>query len=214
MKASVTALGLSFVVALGVGGLAPVALAAHHHSHHDGARGFGVPVAPRPFIHHHVFPRHFLPVSPFIVFVSPAVIYAAPPVVYQSTTVISDPAPVYPYTAVAPSAPPPPPPPPPLPSVIDYPTGRYELRGDGVYTPYTWVWIPKPPPPPPAPPPAAVDEVNADSSSRVAVEQPPAVKHRQTLFHWTDDNGVANWTDQLNKVPARYRTQAQRGHDL
>ena len=34
------------------------------------------------------------------------------------------------------------------PSVIEFPTGRYELRGDGISTPYVWVWIPNPPPPP------------------------------------------------------------------
>ena len=39
------------------------------------------------------------------------------------------------------------------PTVINYPHGRYELRGDGVSTAYQWVWIPNPPPPPAAPPP-------------------------------------------------------------
>jgi hypothetical protein len=48
----------------------------------------------------------------------------------------------------------PPPPPPPMPTVVQYPHGRHELRGDGVTTAYHWVWIPNPPPPPPAPPPA------------------------------------------------------------
>jgi hypothetical protein len=38
-------------------------------------------------------------------------------------------------------------------NVVQYPHGRYELRGDGVRTPYQWVWIPNPPPPPPAAPP-------------------------------------------------------------
>jgi hypothetical protein len=37
------------------------------------------------------------------------------------------------------------------PTAVVYPTGRYELRGDGVTTPYHWVWIPTPPPPPPPP---------------------------------------------------------------
>ena len=38
--------------------------------------------------------------------------------------------------------------------VVNYNTGRYELYGDGVSTPYYWVWIPAgatlpaPPPPP------------------------------------------------------------------
>lgn len=44
------------------------------------------------------------------------------------------------------------PPPPAFPTVVQYPHGRYELRGDGVRTAYLWVWIPNaPPPPPPAP---------------------------------------------------------------
>ena len=39
--------------------------------------------------------------------------------------------------------------------VINYPSGRYELYGDGTTTPYYWVWVPAgttlpaPPPPPP-----------------------------------------------------------------
>ena len=52
------------------------------------------------------------------------VVYAAPPTVYVQ------------------------PPPPPAPTVVYYPQGRYELRGDGVATAYHWVWIPNPPPPP------------------------------------------------------------------
>lgn len=48
-------------------------------------------------------------------------------------------------------------PPPSFPTVVQYPHGRYELRGDGVTTQYHWVWIPNPPPPPPpAPPPASL----------------------------------------------------------
>ena len=39
------------------------------------------------------------------------------------------------------------------PTVVEYPHGRYELRGDGIRTAYQWVWIPKPPPPPAAPQP-------------------------------------------------------------
>jgi hypothetical protein len=43
------------------------------------------------------------------------------------------------------------------PTVVQYSHGRYELHGDGVYTPYQWVWIPytRPLPPPPPPPPAS-----------------------------------------------------------
>jgi hypothetical protein len=31
--------------------------------------------------------------------------------------------------------------------VVQYPHGRYELRGDGLTVPYAWVWIPKATPP-------------------------------------------------------------------
>lgn len=48
----------------------------------------------------------------------------------------------------------PPPSAPPAPSVLQYPNGRYELRGDGSTSPYVWVWVPNPPPPPPAGPPS------------------------------------------------------------
>jgi hypothetical protein len=39
--------------------------------------------------------------------------------------------------------------------VVNYPSGRYELYGDGVSTAYYWVWVPAgatlpAPPPPPA----------------------------------------------------------------
>ena len=37
-------------------------------------------------------------------------------------------------------------------NTVQYPHGRYALRGDGVRTAYQWVWIPNAPPPPPAPP--------------------------------------------------------------
>jgi hypothetical protein len=70
------------------------------------------------------------------VYVSPA--YAAPPaVVYSSPSVYARP-----HVIVAPATP----------SVVEYPHGRYELRGDGVSVAYQWVWIPRVPPPPPPPP--------------------------------------------------------------
>jgi len=39
-----------------------------------------------------------------------------------------------------------------VPTIVEYPTGWYQLRGDGMTTPYVWVWIPKPPPIPSQPP--------------------------------------------------------------
>ena len=38
------------------------------------------------------------------------------------------------------------------PNVVQFATGRYELRGDGTSMPYRWVWIPNPPTAPPAAP--------------------------------------------------------------
>ncbi|PYO22534.1 MAG: hypothetical protein DMD88_06550 [Candidatus Rokuibacteriota bacterium] len=73
------------------------------------------------------------------VYVAPPV-YAAPvyverPMYYQQ---------VYVPTPVVAQAPP-------YPTVVQYPHGRYELRGDGIQMPYQWVWIPNPPLPPPPP---------------------------------------------------------------
>jgi hypothetical protein len=92
----------------------------------------------------------------------PRVVVAPAPVYYQPAY---QPAPV--YQAPAPAYYPPPPaysappayqayaaPAPAQPRVIQYPHGRYVLRGDGAVTAYHWVWIPNPPiPPPPAAPP-------------------------------------------------------------
>lgn len=71
-------------------------------------------------------------------------VYYTAPVVYGAPVVVERP--VY-YTALAYA-----PPTPQQPTVVQYPHGRYELRGDGVYTAYQWVWIPNPPPPPPLAP--------------------------------------------------------------
>jgi hypothetical protein len=84
--------------------------------------------------------------------------------------------------------------------VIQYPSGRYELRGDGRSVPYTWVWVPNPPPPPPEPP--AEPPANAPASS-----SPPASR-RTPVYRWTDEQGVTHWTDHLDSVPARHRTEA------
>ena len=97
------------------------------------------------------------------------------------------------------------PPPPPMPSVVEYPMGRFELRGDGMMSPYNWVWIPNPPPPPPvaAPPagPAFSPTGPAFSDDR------PSFSSRR-VYRWTDEQGVINVTDRLDAVPSRYRIQA------
>ena len=98
---------------------------------------------------------------------APAVVVAPPPAYYAPAPAYSVPPPAYYAPAPAYSAPPPaysaPPayvrqtyaaPAPAQPRVIQYPGGRYELRGDGIATAYEWVWIPNPtnlPSPPGAP---------------------------------------------------------------
>lgn len=88
-----------------------------------------------------------------IVVREPVVVYGAAPVyTYQVYAYPSYTYPSYAYPAY-PSQPPVVQSP--VPTVVQYPHGRYELRGDGVTVAYRWVWIPNPPPPPPPPPPAA-----------------------------------------------------------
>jgi hypothetical protein len=180
--------------------------------HHDGVRrstvlggrAFVGPVVPHPFFPHRffgpVFPHAFVP---FTFGVSPAVVYAAPPVVYTP--------PLSGYAAPSissyPQLPPPAtlaPPPPPMPSVVQYPTGRYELRGDGMTTPYVWVWIPNPPagPPPSNAPPTA------PPAGPPAPPVPPGP--RSQIYCWTDDEGVTTWTDDWESLPERYRDQVKR----
>jgi hypothetical protein len=67
-----------------------------------------------------------------VVVARPAFVYAPPVVVYRP--------PVYAPPIVAR----------PQPTVVQYPTGRYELRWQGAQ--YVWVWIPNMPAIPPAPP--------------------------------------------------------------
>ena len=100
--------------------------------------------------------------------------------------------------AVAPA----PPQAPPTSNVVEFPTGRYELRGDGVSTPYTWVWIPNPPT---APPPAAPTAPPVGPSSGSGPVPPRAGQ----LYRWTDAQGVVYWTDRLDAVPEQYRSKVK-----
>lgn len=77
-------------------------------------------------------------------FLGPRPVYAAHP---PRTVVVERPVPVYREVVVQPALPPA------YATVVQYPHGRYELRGDGVYTAYQWVWIPNVPVAPPPPPP-------------------------------------------------------------
>jgi hypothetical protein len=157
---------------------------------------------------HHGFNHHrfnsnsviFIGPSPFW-YSSP--LYSSPPVVYQPPPVYI--APQFVYQAPPPAAYyPPAPSAPPEPRVVEFPSGHYELRGDGIATPYLWVWVPKPPSAPPgAPPvPAAPDAPPVGPSSRPAARAPS-----KTIYRFTDDNGVTVLTDDINKVPDRYRIQ-------
>jgi hypothetical protein len=167
----------------------------HNHApfRHD---GFG---------RHRFVPRHFggfgVVVAPPVVVYSPFAFDASPP--YSPPSYYSS-APVYAPPAVyAPPSFSQPAPAPPLPRVVEYPTGRYELRGDGISTPYTWVWIPNPPPPPPMAPPMS-PPAGAPTSG-------DATPTRQTqIYQWVDERGVVHWTNRLQTVPLRYREEAKR----
>ena len=91
-----------------------------------------------------------------------------------------------------------------MPSVIPFPTGRYELWGDGLTSPYQWVWIPNPPPAPPAAPPM--------SAPAPGTPQPPepAASPRSPLYRWIDAEGIVNWTQGWDTVPEQYRDQLTR----
>jgi hypothetical protein len=128
------------------------------------------------------------------VFGAAPLIYYAPPIAYEATTY--DAPPVYAEPPIA-YRPPgsgaitlaPSPAATSTPNVIHYATGRYELRGDGVTTPYTWVWIPNPPPGPP------------DAS----VPEEPTPSRRSKVYRWTDEQGVIHFTDIRDAVPHAYR---------
>lgn len=150
------------------------------------------PGPPRP-VHHPFFRYPVGPYSPYAFSAPPAYGYMPPYAVYDqpSPMVIVSPAPPYP-----------------TPSVIEYPNGRYELRGDGYTTPYRWVWIPKAPPPPPEPPPADRPDGAPPARSEPARERQPA-PYRE-IYRWSDPDGVTHWTDQLENIPERQRSNAQR----
>jgi hypothetical protein len=127
-----------------------------------------------------------------VVNVSP-VVHVSPIVYVSPTVVVPEPTP----GAVAPAVEPPPP----LPSVVEHPTGRYELRGDGTTTPYVWVWIPNPPPGPPAAPTPSSGESHAGS----------VLGSRSRIYRWTDDEGTTSWTNRPESIPEAHRSRARAG---
>ena len=150
------------------------------------------------FVHRGVGPHRFAPrhLVPFgVVIAPPLAVYSSPPAFYApppfygtagAGAVVTAPPMMYGGPAYAPPAPAPPAPS--QPRIVEYPTGRYELRGDGVGTPHIWVWIPNPPPPP-APP--------------ASGEAPPT--NRSPVFRWVDEHGVVHWTNRAETIPPRYR---------
>jgi len=164
-----------------------------------------------PFIHRPFIHRPFIhPFFPFgVVAAAPAFAYAAPayypPPAYYSAPYYDPPSYADPVTYSPPATYAPAPsstvsvaPAPQAPTVVQFATGRYELRGDGVTSPYMWVWIPNPPASPPPTPPA---EPGASSG-----KAPARMGH---LYRWTDDQGVVYWTDRLDAVPEQYRSRAK-----
>ena len=168
------------------------------------------PIHRPPFFFH----RPFFPFGVGVVAAAP-IVYAAPfysPSDYSSyyQPPYYDPPMSY-YSAPAAYAGPPsgnvavapaPPQAPPSPTVVEFSTGRYELRGDGVNTPYTWVWIPNAPT---SPPPAAPTAPPVDPSSGSGQTPPRAGR----LYRWTDAQGVIYWTDRLDAVPEQYRSRVK-----
>ena len=153
--------------------------------------------------------RRFAAIS---VFATPFVVYA-PPAFYGASpfdftpTAIDPPMPprlpaAYAPPPVAGPLPAPAPPPPPTPQVIEYPSGRYELWGDGMAIPFRWVWIPTPPPPPSLPP-------ETPTPAAPAVSSAPTLPRHPKLYHWTDEDGVEHWTDREDAVPDGIRAPAK-----
>jgi uncharacterized protein DUF4124 len=133
----------------------------------------------------------------------------APPAVYIAPPSYAPPAAPF-SVSVGPSAPPGPGAidsgAPSRPGVVEYPEGRYELRGDGARTPYIWVWIPNPPAAPPAPPPPP-----PAAAPGVADRRPV---RRDQLYRWVDEQGVMHLTDNAEAVPEEFRKPGKRNNAL
>ena len=188
-----------------------------------GPRVFGTLPGPRPAVninpgfghgfHHHKFFRTFFPFG--VVAAAPTVVYAAPyypsdyysppyydPSAYSAPVTYSPPVSYAPPPSSTVSVAPAPPSAPPSPTVVEFGTGRYELRGDGVSTPYTWVWIPNPP----TSPPVAAGEPGTNAPKSGGGRVPTRAGQ---LYRWTDAQGVIYWTDRLDAVPEQYRSKVK-----
>ena len=184
--------------AFGSPGGFPLAIQPSHHGR--SARMFPSHLTRR-FSHRAFAPGFLSTAFPYAPLYGPSVDAAPPvvtvsPVIYNATTVYVSP-PAASSQPVAVSAPPPAESA--WPTVIEHPTGRYELRGDGVAIP-VWVWIPYPPPVPPA----------AASSP---AEEPPVgtapLARRTATYQWTDEEGTTFVTNRLETVPRAYRSRVR-----
>src|SRR4030095_2741469 len=173
----------------------------------------------RPFFKPFVRPFFPLARAPSVVYAAPCdypPYYDYPPPAYYDPpqTYYAPPASTYYAPAPATSYNPPPSgtvsvaPAPPPDNVIQYSHGRYELRGDGVSTPYRWVWIPNPPPPPAAPAPLGDPSSGVPSPGDSSFGGPVAPRQGR-LYRWTDTAGVVHWTDRIDMVPEKYRVGAR-----
>jgi len=135
MKKALAVLGLLAILTALVPMAAEAGGGGHHGWHRGGGRVFvGVGVG---------FPCcGFYPWPYYYPYYYPSY-YPAPAVVYSS------PAPAPTYTQ--PQAPQ-------VDREVVFAEGRYILQGDGVSTPYKWVWVPNPPAPPSGPPPSATPQ--------------------------------------------------------
>ena len=202
---------------LALAGAPGSALGGHHGPVVGGAtlgtsRSVAVPFPDQPFVSRSSVGRSVRSFFPFtVVSAAPAVVYSAPFVYYPPT--YYDPPASYnapvgysaPVSYALPRSPTVSVPPAPMASVVEFPTGRYELRGDGVSTPYTWVWIPNAPTAPPAvaTPPSSTPSAGESTSGK------PSAPRRSQLYRWTDAQGAEHWTDRLDAVPEQYRPRAK-----
>src|SRR5262249_56731018 len=71
------------------------------------------------------------------------------------------------------------------------PPGRYVLQSDGGGDSFRWVWIPAVP----EAPPAATSPLAPPVQGTPIVADPVPSSPPQRIYHWTDEHGVAYWTN-------------------
>jgi hypothetical protein len=136
-------LALLLVAALLVSIAPPAAHAGHAHGAHAVAVGISALLFAPFLIAGGIIASVVPPYRPVV----PAPVVVAPPPAYRVETARYVTTPVASASSASGEV-----------NVVRYPHGRYVLHGDGVTTPYQWVWIPNPPPPPPPPPARTVSQ--------------------------------------------------------